>query len=514
MIPMDVECSKCGKLFRPVRPDVVVCPDCLKNEFSSARHLDSEEYKELVEQYRRGNKRQEERAAAMGRAYKTGEAFSSSGKVRFLLGMLMFVACAFIFMLIGVKNEMGSGVDGMDVESQRVIAMIVCAVAAVLVISSSSRRKMVVYPIALIMLGAGWFMPEVWQEERKVDMNEYMARQRAAAAGAADESSPGQPYLKDSDMQVYYQHKKMVPQLTHYGVFIDNQDSRTRSLMRDAFCRILEAEFTRAYTRANGALYVISNIPRRSQNLSAFLSRFGTVVYARPDDGVYEVKFDAEKANLISQYSPDVLTSPLNPSFVTANIKELSCIDPMRIRIAARSLSNANVQVLRPEIREALLKVLAEPWVSDQDTYKELIQALVTYTNPGDKVAVKHCLRYFENRRTLKKDVDPSITHYLIRESAKEMIAPVVDFWCENPIAWDAAMSQLGVRAQAALLAKLRPNASIRLIGSILNHLQRYGNAEAVPVVKKFVDHPDSIIRHTAGVTLEALQNPNGGSVD
>ena len=40
----------------------------------------------------------------------------------------------------------------------------------------------------------------------------------------------------------------------------------------------------------------------------------------------------------------------------------------------------------------------------------------------------------------------------------------------------------------------------------VLRYLQSHGNADAIPAVKKLLEHPDSIIRYTADTTLKALE--------
>ena len=313
--------------------------------------------------------------------------------------------------------------------------------------------------------------------------------------------------LKDEDLQVFYTLKSPSHRISHYAVFIDNQDSRVRSLMREALNRLLEAEFTRAYTRANGALYVATNVPSARRNISNLLTRFGTVTYAEPEKGVYEVRFDADKANLVSQYSSDVLTSPMNNSYVTANLSELRCLDAMRVRMSARSLAASNVRVLRGEIRDTLVTVLQEPWATDPDTYAALIDALVTYCNPKDAQATRLCYAYFEARRALKREVAPGVTQYLIREAPEAMVNPVIDYWSENPIAWGEMLNQLGYRVQAPLLERLASTSNIRLITTILKYLEEHGTAEAITTVERFLNYPDSIIRHSARTTLSAIKS-------
>lgn len=508
---MEIECSKCQRKFNTMKEDADICPDCLKNEFTvKAAGLDAEEHAELVAEYKASLKRQSLRAEQMGTMYATGQAFSVAGKLRFALGFAIFLICCFLF-LVSDKYSGVTFLAELDIESQRIFSMILCVVAAVLIATCSIRFRKLSWICAATVLGMGWFLPDMlqaaMQEKARLEAEAAVKDQMVELEKNTPITSKNGPVLTEEDLQVFYTLRTPSHRISHYAVFIDNQDSRARSLVREALNRLLEAEFTRAYTRANGALYVATNVPSARRNISNLLTRFGTVTYAEPDKGVYEIHFDADKANLVSQYSSEVLTSPMNNSYVTANLSELRCLDAMRVRMSARSLAASNVRVLRGEIRDTLVEVLQEPWSTDPDTYAALIDALVTYCNPRDNQATRLCYAYFEARRTLKRDVAPGVTQYLIREAPEAMVNPVVDYWCENPIAWGEMLTQLGYRVQAPLLERLASTSNIRLITTILKFLEERGTAEAIPVVEPFLDYPDSIIRHSARTTLSAIKS-------
>lgn len=495
-----------------MREDADTCPECLRNEFTvKAEGLNAQEHAELVAEYQASLKRQSARAEQMGWMYASGQAFSVAGKLRFALGTAIFLICCFLFMI----SDKYSGVTflaELDVESQRIFSMILCVVAAGLIATCTIRFRKLAWLFALVVLGMGWFLPDMLQAamREKARLAAEAAAKDQLAASVDDNQVPEQkegPVLTEEDLQVFYTLRTPSHRISHYAVFIDNQDSRVRSLVREALNRLLEAEYTRAYTRASGALYVATNVPSARRNISNVLSRFGKVTYAEPDKGVYEVRFDADKANLVSQYSSDVLTSPMNNSYVTANLSELRCLDAMRVRMSARSLAASNVRVLRGEIRDTLVAVLQEPWATDPDTYAALIDALVTYCNPNDVQATRLCYAYFEARRALKREVAPGVTQYLIREAPDSMVNPVIDCWCDNPIAWGEMLNLLGYRVQAPLLARLASTKNIRLITTILKYLEDRGTAEAIPAVEPFLDYPDSIIRHSARATLAAIKS-------
>ena len=508
---MERECSKCHRKFVSTKQDAEICPDCLKSEFVTvAPSLDAEERAELVAEYQDSMKRQAQRVASLGGVYSSGVAFSVAGKLRLALGLGIFLICGFLF-LISDKESNATFLVGLDADSQRLISMILCMVSAVLVATASVRHKKTVWIVALLIAAMGWFMPVIWAAAQKPSAapvsqegGESASGQQKSASATKDEESSGR-LLNDDDLRVFTELKLPSQRVTNYAVFIDNQDSRSRGLLREALNRLLEAEYTRAYTRANGALFVINNVVGARRNISKFLSRFGTVTYAEPKRGIYEVRFDADRANLVSQFSPDVLTSPIHHSYVTANLSELRCLDPMRVRMSARSLAGSNVNVLRKEIRDTLVEVLREPWTSEPDTYAALIDALVTYCQESDQEAVKLVLKYFEGRRALKREVTPNVTMFLVRAAPKEMVNPVLDYWCENPIEWNEMLYMLGDRVQAPLLSRLSSTSNLRQITSILKYLETRGTKEALPVLERFLEYPDSIIRHSARMAREAI---------
>lgn len=506
---MEIECSKCQRKFHSAKEDEAVCPDCLRSEFAvKATSLDEKEHAELLLEYRASMKRQAARAEMMGGIYASGRAFSVAGTLRLALGIAIFLICGLLF-IISDKKSGATFLAELDMDSQRLFSMILCVVAAVLVATSSIRFKAVARILGVAILAAGWYLPNILaasiREKARLDAEAAAKQKMEQNAEMKPVTTRSGKVLTDEDLQVFYTLRTPSNRINNYAVFIDNQDSRARGLVRDALNRLMEAEYTRAYTRANGALYVITNAPGERKNLSRLLSRLGTVTYAEPAKGIYEVRFDADRANLVSQYPSEVLTSPMNNAYVSANLSELRCLDPMRVRMSARSLAASNVAVLRGEIRDTLVEVLHEPWSTEPDTHTALIEALVTYCGKADKDAAKLCYDYFQARRASKREISMDVTHYLIREAPRAMVRPIVDMWCENPIAWDETLDMLGNRVQALLLVRLTKTNNIRLITSILKYLEKRGTPEALPAVESFLEYPDSIIRHSARMTQKAI---------
>lgn len=510
---MEKECTKCHRIYQTLQEETSLCPDCLKHEFGSATPLNDAEHEALVSEYKWADRRQRQRAERMNENYLYKNRFSVAGKLRFSFGMVLFAITLFFYVVISGDSFVTSA-DAMNDASMRGISVLLCTIAAVLVGFSSPRHRWLTYTLGVAIIIAGWYMPD-WRE-MSIDAAvaaENAAEEREQEKGGADlatvlEGSNGR-VLSKSDLEVFYQLKaNSTPSVSQYAVYMTGQDARTREIVRESLTRLLEAEYTRAYTRSSGALYVIANVPGRQKNISHILSRYGKVVYSNPVEGVYEMRFDSEKANLVSRYPVEVLTSPSNASFVSANISELTSLDPLRVRAAALAFRNANVKVLRREVHEALLRVLQDPWAQDYDTYSALVSALVIYSAPGDKAVTGICRSYFEAQRVARKDIPQQVTEYLVAETPDEMVEPILGFWLDNPLAWNNIIGRLGVRVQKPMLEKLKNHENMGQANAILKFLKDYGNAEAIPAVQEFAAKAQSnLLQRSAEDTLKALRS-------
>lgn len=494
-------CSKCGKQFTSSRASQKVCPECLNAEFSDAFQMEETEVSVTRERQAAAARRQHARMAKLLDSYKNGTMFNMTGKIMFCVGLFILAFSNIIFILDG-QSLIYWGVDGISLVAKQAISVALSAVAVMLLMISTRRFKLFMFACSVIIMVLGWFAPTLWMPSKGVSM---MADRENALTGGESDTVVDTP-ITEEELAVFYELKEKMPRSKHYAVFMDTQDPAVRSQMRDALSRLLDAEYTRAYTRTNGILYVVANASVLPQNVTPVMERIGTIIKSDVSQGIYLVRFDAEKTNMVSKYSAEVLSSPMNAAFVTANIAELQCLDAMRIRVAARSLKNANVQMLRGEIRDALVKTLGDPWTQDQDTYVALIDALVTYAPRKDKEAIAICDKYFASRYASKRDVLPSVANYLIKEQPEKMVEPVIAYWLENSVVWSQQLRALSWRVQPKLLEVMQGKASIKDLNMILRYLQNNGNADAIPAVKKLMDHPDSIIRYSARTTLQALE--------
>ncbi len=483
-----------------------MCPDCLREEFAAATPR-------AVDSVRRANeasmRRQAARAARMSGGFQSGTAFSAYGKLRFALGLVIFLICAFIFM-VGAAPHGENTYSLLPVESQRPVSIIFCWVAAVLVLTSTRRYKALIYPLVLFFVAAGWFMPTFWKSladgQKKIAADAVAASEVKSAADEGEKKGGYGHELTESDLAIFREKKQVKGNNVHFAIYISTRDVYLRQDLRDAIARLLEADSCEAFTRGQGSLFIVSGAAGGVRNISSTAARFGDLNYAGPAEGIYEVAFIPDKVNAVSRFTTEMLTTPSNPSFVSANIAELRCLlAPHRVRAAAVALKDANVQVLRRDIYDTLVEVLRDPWLTEPDTYEALVEAMVAYAPHGEKSAVELARKYFRSCRVNQRKPSAAVLELLIREVPDEMVAPVVDLWVANPVEWEGILSQLGERPQKRLLELLESTDSLQLIGTILKHLETHGTQEAMPVVKKFLDHEDSLISRTAKATQRAL---------
>ena len=495
-------CSKCGRSFTSTRAQQCVCPDCLGREFTVAAQSEPDEQDTMRARREAAARRQHARMAKLLNSYKNGSMFNASGKVMFCVAVFILLFCHLVFFLDS-SSRIYWGVDGMGMQVKCFICLAVSIIGAVLLVLSTRRHKVVVSAAAVIICVLGWFTPVLWTAGKAISP----ASVQDGTAAADAQKKAEEEIVTQEELAVYFDVRRKNPRGAHYAVFLDNQNPAVRSLVRDSLTRLLEAEFTSAYTRTNGVLYVVANATGPQRNIANVVERFGKIVKPDVTQGIYLVKFDEEKVNMVSKYPSDILSSPLNASFVPANISELQSLDAMRVRMAARSLKNANVQVLRREIRDTLVKVLSDPWGQAPDTYVELIDALVTYAEPKDAETTALCLRYFASRRAAMRDVLPSVANFLIREIPDKMVEPMVTYWLSNPVTWTPQIENLSWRVEPVLLKMMANELGIKELNIILRYLQSNGTKAAIPAVQELLKHSDNMIRFSAKTTLQKLES-------
>ncbi len=493
---------------------MTVCPECLRAEFSQAPRTEDEAGRSAVRQVSESSQRRAlARAARLSGGFQSGSAYTPYGGLRFALGLMIFIVCLLMFMF-GADVEEWQEYAFLPAGAQRPVSIILCWVAAALVFSSSRSNKVIVYPLVAFLLLAGWFMPNFWSllaEQKKKETAVAIAASKVEAdetsAAAAAQAARAGRELTEEDLAIFREKKQSEGGVVNYGIYINTRDVGLRQSIRDTIARLLVAENCVAYTRGQGTLFIVSRSAGGTRNISSTVARFGDLNYASPSEGIYEVNFLPDKVCAVSRYPSETLSSPDDAAFVQANIAELrNLLDPHRVSTAAHTLAAANIKEQRDEVRNALVEVLRDPWAIVPDTYQALVEAMVVYAAPGDKEAVDVCRKYFLSSRLARRNPSSAIMELLIRETPAEMVAPVVELWCANPVEWGNTLAQLGTLSQDHLLEVLENTQSLQLIGPILKHLENHGTPEAIPAVKKYAEHPDSLISRSARATLRVLE--------
>lgn len=465
---------------------------------------------QLRQEYTAPSRRQAARAARMSKSQYSSGMTRTMGKLRCVFAVILFLLGAFAFML-GDSETYRTPINQLAPASQRGLSMGICVVACCLLAPSYKRHKFIVGMAIIAMLAMGWHMPTLWHfrepstADKDLPTEAETADAQQTAANGEDVPEKGRS-LTESDLQVFRDVVANAPKLTHYAIYLNTQDLRARDIVREALTRILQAGNTRSYTRAKGVLFVVSNVQGKRVNISPVASRLGKITYSNVSAGIYEVQYDAAKACMHSMFPPEVLGSPTHPSFVSGNVSELYSLDPMRVRAAAQRLKEANVRVLRTDIRDSLLNVLKDSWKTEPDTYAALVDALVVYAPSGDKEKLKAARDYFQYCLRAQCPTSALVMQMLIRESPNEMVQPVVEMWKNNPLAWGGMLNELGSKAESAVLQVLDNTQDHQQLNACLKFLEYHGGSRSIPVVRRFLNHPDSLIARSARTTLERLQ--------
>ncbi len=511
---MEKECIRCKNKFVASTEEQDICPKCVGEEFAQAGVSNSSVVAETVGMHKRIQKRQIARATRMHRLLSKDSPYSLRGKVRCALAIVLFLVCVIIFM-IGDSSMMKTPINQLETQYQLMLSVGLCLFASGCLIPSFHDHKFIISISVIVMMSMGVAMPFIWKaEDPGVAGNQHVEPVVVSQTPVSEPMADANPenhapvtVLTNNDLAVFRRIHDEHPGQLHYAIYMDNQTTSTRALVREALTRLLQSEYTRAYTCHEGALFIVVNVRSRRADIAEILSRFGRIVSSNPEAGVYEVHFSADKANIVSRYSQDVQTSPRNPNFVSANISELMCLDTMRVRAAAQMLANVDVQILRTDIHRAILQVLRDPWEAEEETYKALMEALVTYAPRGHEESVQHMRVYFDSCRANGRPLSQKVVTRLINENPAAMVDPVVQMWSANPVAWAQIIDNLGSHAEDKLLADVSADSELQRLDSTLKYLADYGTKKAIPFVESLLNHSDSLISHKAERTLRAIRN-------
>ncbi len=493
-----------------------MCPDCLVDEFAEAAPVVVDSADPLARAAEASARRQAARAESWSVGYKRGAAFSASGKLRALSGLVLFAVCIALF-LLSSGDIYGTDFRLLPEMAQRPVSLLFCWAAAALIFTSTTRHKVLVYMVTAFLLAAGWFMPQAWRALEKSGADSEQQQSEAVdspgqkADAPAAEEMPRNRKLSDARLADYRQRRKESPSTVHYAIYVDGIDESLRRSMSATLSRLLEAGSCVGYSCERGYLFIVERAAEGKANIVSRLSRFGRVYHSISSEGIYELAFDAETANLHSKYTAQELSPSSASTFVTANISELKAtLDPQRVYRAALVLRDANAGVMRTEIRNTLVEVLKDSWVSEPVAYETLVEALVTYAPANDRDCLARCRSYILFCRSSGRTPSRLVVSRFISESPDEMVQPVIELWSAEPALWADSLKMLGTRPEKELVALLKSSDSIRLRVEILRHLAEYGTPDIIAELRPFAEHSDANVRSAAIEALRELEMLRG----
>jgi hypothetical protein len=164
------------------------------------------------------------------------------------------------------------------------------------------------------------------------------------------------------------------------------------------------------------------------------------------------------------------------------------------------------VQVLRHDVKNALLRVLQDPWASEPEAYQALVEALAVYAPLGDAQALQKFRTYYNDAHSFGLGLSPRVVQRLIKEDPDGMVEPVVQMWVANPIAWKGMIELLGNKVEDSLLKRVNTQSDLQTLDAAMLFLEDNGTMKCVPLLEKLLQHPDSLIAHKAGKTLSAVK--------
>lgn len=487
---MQKQCPQCGRQFDSYREgEGELCPQCARGSFrrAEARQTASPEWEK---QQRDLMRKQEARARRMGRIDLEKKGMSPGRIVLLFLGAALMATASLLFW-ISARSETGL-LANMPPGNQLAFSLFLNALAAILLFLGLRRHFVLAIVCAAGALAWGWFVPVLWPSGfDSYAMRSYLPEPEKKA----QESST---LLSDKDLSILAKAREEQGEDRVWGIYIESPLDGAREQIRRFIGRISQAKRTVAYSRHQGLLYVLEGTQAKEADIRALASMLGRVVSVAPERRLVEVHFDARESHYENEFDPEVLLNMEHPAFVRANLNELRCLDSARIVTAAENLEGAHTGDFQSDIRQTLLDVLQQPWSGQEYVQAALVRALLVYADSEDARALAESRRLFETLTAANLSTPETVVTYLVDNDPDYMVTPLLKLWMENPVYWDPYLAKLGARVQPDLLRLLDATQNLQLIGGILKHLEGEGTAEALPAVRRFLNHQDSLIRKAA----------------
>ena len=247
---MEKECIRCKNKFIASTAEQDICSKCVGEEFAQAGVSHSSEVTEAVGMHRRIQKRQIARAERMRRLLSKDAPYSLRGKVRCGLAVVLFLSCVLLFM-VGAGNTLKTPINQLETQYQLMLSVGLCLFASCCLLPSFRDHKFIISISIVVMMGMGVAMPFIWHEDEPGSVGYQNVAQMNSSSQSSSEltadagAENGGPVLTNNDLAVFRRIHEEHPGQLHYAVYMDNQTTSTRSLVRESLTRLLQAEYTR-----------------------------------------------------------------------------------------------------------------------------------------------------------------------------------------------------------------------------------------------------------------------------
>lgn len=285
------------------------------------------------------------------------------------------------------------------------------------------------------------------------------------------------------------------------GIWLRDLREQNRFLIRDYVLRVTGADpQSHYYPRGGGDfLMVVTGITTSMDDLVKFCKPLGDVVMVHSVLPIVEIKVRNE--NFIEN-PIDKLSNKADPDFYRLNLAELNSIDLARIEKAVKRLMDSSPKVLRADITQRLIELLA---VDEVDFKAEICSALAVWSEvPGTAGTV--ALKQAAKNVSRDLEVPKEMIALVVKEGITDVISILDKLWQKNPTDWEALYADVGPAAEKELLAHAainddgRRRSLVRILGKVggkdsLQALESMKATATEPELRVLIDNSLAAIR-------------------
>lgn len=285
------------------------------------------------------------------------------------------------------------------------------------------------------------------------------------------------------------------------GLWFRDLREQNRLLIRDYVLRVTGADpQSHYYPRGGGDfLMVVTGISLTMDDLAKLCKPLGEVVNVYSALPVMEIKVRNE--NFVEN-PIDKLSNKADSDYYALNLVELNSIDLDRIKKAVKRLMESSPKILRADITERLIELLA---VAEVDFKGEICSALAVWSkSPGPAGAA--ALMEAEKLSAKDLEVPKEMIALVVKEGITDVAKILDNLWQKNPTHWESLYADVGPAAEQGLLAHVgiddegRRRSMVRILGKVggnesLEALEMMKATATEPELKILIDNSLASIR-------------------